>query len=511
MAPATPLPPMNVMIDLVETIKARGLDPEGFVSPDLELDNATEVSGQCDSKSVFVAIKGHRTDGHKFLKDAAEHGARVAIVTELPAEIPTGMHLLKVGDSRVALGPLAQSLAGDPSHFLTVAGVTGTNGKTTTAFLLESIFRAAGRRAGLLSTVVNRWAGHEEVAGETTASGSVLARRFTRMREAGVEAVAMEVSSHAIDQRRTDGIRFRAMGLTNVTQDHLDYHDTMEDYAATKASIFVRMYEDSRDAVGVVNMGDPIGVQIAELLDPGLRLTYTELSSGADLSTENMVLSHAGIQLDLDYHGSPIQIDSPMLGRFNAMNCLCATGIALAAGVDEGAIVEGLKRFPGAPGRFEIVEGLPGVKVIVDYAHTPDAVEKLLQNARTFVKNRLIAIVGCGGDRDRTKRPLMGRTAADIAEYVIITSDNPRTEKPEAITDEIMTGIEDHEVSDGRVRVILDRSDAILEAIADAEEGDVIVIAGKGHEDYQIIGEEKIHFDDREVAREAISARVSSV
>ncbi len=499
-----------MMEQLVPFLQRRGSNPRGKIPSDLPITDVTEVSSECRAGSIFVAIKGFKTDGHRYIEDAAWRGARIAVVTDLPVPVPSGMSIVRVDDTRNIAGPLAQWVYGDPSGKMDVVGVTGTNGKTTSVFLMEAIFRATGRNPGIMGTVVNRWAGKQEVAQETTPSGPKIARQLATMLKDGVDSVAFEVSSHAIDQRRVDGIRFRAMALTNVTQDHLDYHKTMEEYAAVKMSIFDRMRDENPDAVGVVNVDDETGRKLAAKLPAKNRLTYAVENKEADLRAETIEFRDDGMDLILNFQGHRHPIATPMHGTFNAMNCLTATGLSLALGLDWKGITEGCRIFRGAPGRFEVIGGLPGVKVVVDYAHTPDALTKLLQNARrSLTRNRLIAVFGCGGDRDKTKRPLMGATAAQLADELFITSDNPRTEVPEQILDQIVAGIpKSGSVSSQHVHVIEDRRDAIESAIRSAKEGDAVVIAGKGHEDYQIVGTTKHHFDDREVAKEMIRRRI---
>ncbi|MBI1784527.1 UDP-N-acetylmuramoyl-L-alanyl-D-glutamate--2,6-diaminopimelate ligase [Candidatus Sumerlaeota bacterium] len=480
----------------------QGQNPEGEFPSGLKITDVTEVSSECREGSLFIAIKGFKVDGHQYIKDAAGRGAKAALVTEFPSDSPAGMAIVKIADTRRAAGPVAQFVAGDPSHHMDVVGVTGTNGKTTSVFLMEAIFKAAGRNPGIMGTVLSRWAGKEIQAKETTPSGPAIARQLGEMKKDRVDAVAFEVSSHAIDQHRVDGIRFRAMGLTNVTQDHLDYHKTMDEYAAVKMAIFDRMREINPDAVGVVNIDDATGRKLAGRLPAKNLLTYAVERKNADLHAEKVSMLPGGLELTVQYRREKFTLRSPMHGMFNAMNCLTATGLGLALGIELGAILEGVSGFKGAPGRFEAVEGLGDIKVFVDYAHTPDALTKLLQNARGMTRNRLIAVFGCGGDRDRTKRPLMGRSAVELADVVVVTSDNPRTEDPDAIIMEILRGAS----ATGKrpPRVEEDRREAIHWAIRNAGKGDVVVIAGKGHEDYQIIGTEKHHFDDREVAREVI-------
>lgn len=496
------------MHPLLETLNRRGLNPKGEIPNGLEINHATEVSGQCRPGSLFIAIKGAKADGHAFIADAASRGAVAALVEHTPDSPPAGLALIQVDSTRNAAGPAAQTIYGEPSRKLELVGVTGTNGKTTTAYLMEALFKADGRSPGLVSTVVNRWAGKEVVSDETTPSGPALARRFAEMVADGVDCAAMEVSSHAIDQRRVDGLRFRAMALTNVTQDHLDYHKSMDEYAGVKMSIFRRMHEDNPDAIGVINADDPTGKEIIQFLKPEHRLSYAIRAKDADLAVETILFHDHGMRLTLNFRGERFEVSSPLHCYFNAMNILTATGLALAIGMPRFAIMRGIESFRGAPGRFEMINDMPGVRVIVDYAHTPDAVMQVLLNARGFARHRLIAVIGCGGDRDPGKRPKMGKAAAELAHELIVTNDNPRTEDPVKIADAIIEGIKSVENLKARYTVILDRREAIRAAIDMAEEGDAIVVAGKGHEDYQILGKEKIHFDDREEIRAAIDQRL---
>ncbi len=510
---------MFTVHNLKKTLISAGFDPVGQSPPEIVddsiIDDVSEDSRQCGPKTVFVAIDGNEADGHKFLADAARGGSPVALVTRMPDSAPDSMALIQVPDTRRAIGPLAHELHGNPSRAMTLLGVTGTNGKTTTVYLLEAILRAAGRAPGIMTTIVTRWGASETASAETTPSGAKIARSLAEMRSAGVGAVAMEVSSHAIDQHRVDGVHFAAVGLTNVTQDHLDYHGTMEAYAATKAAIFASMRRENPSAVGVINLDDEAGRRIARQLPEANLLTYSAEDPKASLYLRKLEFVDAGLELDVVYRradGETIELTltSPMHCRFNAMNILTAAGLALAAGVEPEAIRLGIADCRGAPGRFEMIDAAPGVRVIVDYAHTPDAVSQLLTNARAFARERLIAVVGCGGDRDAAKRPIMGRVAAELSDHVIVTNDNPRTEDPEAIARQIVAGITEAAGGAGDYRVVLDRRQAIAEAIGRARKGDVVVIAGKGHEDYQILGKRRIHFDDREVAREVIAALAHS-
>ena len=493
------------MDGVIEFLRDRGCNPRGEVPSGLSIDHVTDVSSDCGEGSIFVALKGLRVDGHTFLADAAQHGAKLALVSEMPSAVPESMTLIQVDDTRRALGPLAQSVAGEPSRSMDVVGVTGTNGKTTSVYLVEAILRAAGRKPGIISTIVNRWNDQEIISEETTPSAAKIAQRFAHMRDDGVDCVAMEVSSHAIEQRRTDGIRFRAMALTNLSQDHLDYHGTMEEYAAVKKSIFVRMREENPDAIAVINVEDEVGKEIASSFDPDHLITYGIRCPEADLLGEAILFRENSMRLMFNFRGRAFDVDTPLLCYFNALNCMTAAGLCLALGIEPEAIDQGCQAVHGVPGRFESVDAPPGIKVIVDYAHTPDALSQVLRNARGFARKRLIAVFGCGGDRDQSKRPLMGKIAAEFADEVIITNDNPRTEDPEQIASEIVAGMSSpDEKKSKRHRVILNRRSAIHFGIQNATDGDVVVIAGKGHEDYQIVGDRRLRFDDREVAREMI-------
>lgn len=493
------------MTQLKTALKKLAVNPIGDIAPDLEIDRVTEVSGECDERTMFVAIPGHRADGHEYLADAAKHGAKVALVCRDVETPPEGLTLVRVEDTRAVLGPLAHEVAGNPSHKMDVLGITGTNGKTTTAYLMEEILRACGKSPGLLSTVTTRWGGEERESKETTPSGAKIADVMKAMAGDGVDSVAMEVSSHAIDQDRIAGIRFAAMALTNVTQDHLDYHKTMEDYVATKKSVFESLAETSPGAIAVVNVDDAVGKDIAKGLDPKVRIAYGIRAQMADLLAESIFFHDEGMRLNLVFRGQSYSFDSPMHCHFNAQNLMAGIGLGFALGLDPEKMNEGCKAFRGAPGRFEFIKDREGVPVIVDYAHTPDALTQVLLNARGFARGRLIVVFGCGGDRDRSKRAQMGKAAARLAHEIIVTNDNPRTEEPAVIAGEILQGVEEvPEDVRANCRLVLDRRTAIAEAIRDADRGDVVVIAGKGHENYQIVGEDVLDFDDRVTARQII-------
>ena len=421
--------------------------------------------------TLFFCVPGLRVDGHDFAPEAAERGA-VALVVERPLAVP--LPQVVVPDVRVAMAVVADEFFGRPTQELAVAGVTGTNGKTTTAFLLHSVLEAAGRRPGLLTNVERRIGDDRRPAKLNTPEAIDLQRLLREMLEAGCRACAMEATSHGSALRRLDRVRFRVLVFTNLTQDHLDLHGTMEDYFEAKRRLF------SQADAAAVNVGDPYGRRLASELDVPL-LTFG-LAGDADVGEEALT-----------------GIDVRLQGRFNLENVLGAVAAARLLGIEAEAVAEGVARVGGVPGRFEsVAEGQP-FSVVVDYAHTPDSLAAALRAARELAAGRVICVFGCGGDRDREKRAAMGRIASDLADLAIVTSDNPRSEDPAAIVDEIVAGAEQGAAD---VEVELDRRAAISRAVELAERGDVVLIAGKGHEQGQEIGGRVLPFDDREVARE---------
>ncbi|HEV8248808.1 MAG TPA: UDP-N-acetylmuramoyl-L-alanyl-D-glutamate--2,6-diaminopimelate ligase [Gaiellaceae bacterium] len=419
--------------------------------------------------ALFFCVPGSRADGHDFAPEAVERGA-VALVVEHPVD--AAVPQLVVPSSRAAMAVVADEFFGRPTEELEVVGVTGTNGKTTTAFLLHSILDAADRRPGLIGTVEARVGGVPRKLERTTPEAIDLQRLFREMLDAGDRSCAMEASSHASELHRLDRMRFRALIFTNLTQDHLDFHGTMERYYAAKRRLF-------GEAPAVVNVDDPWGRRLVQELG-GAAVTFG-LSPEAQVGPEAL----AGIDLRLR-------------GRFNVLNALGAAAAARLLGVDDAALRAGLEAVEGVPGRFEEVsEGQP-FTVLVDYSHTPDSLDNALRAAGALADGRLICVFGCGGDRDREKRPLMGRVATELADLAIVTSDNPRSEDPGRIIAEVVAG------ATGEVVVEPDRRAAIELAVEAAEPGDVMLVAGKGHEQGQEIGEVVLPFDDREVAREAL-------
>jgi UDP-N-acetylmuramoyl-L-alanyl-D-glutamate--2,6-diaminopimelate ligase len=455
---------------------------------------ATPVTGLAyDSRAVqpgalFFCVPGERVDGHEFAAAAVAAGAAALVVERrLPLAVPQ----LVVADARTAMAVAADEFFGRPTETLETVGVTGTNGKTTTAFLLHAILEAAGRRPGLLGTVESRIGGEHRPAVRTTAEAIDLQRAFREMLDAGNESCVIEATSHGSVLRRLHRVRLAAIAFTNLTQDHLDFHGTLDRYFEAKRALFLTDPAPS----AAVNVDDPYGRRLADELrraSPAL-LTYG-LAGDADLRPDSLELDAGGAR----FHAGGIAVESRLRGRFNVHNVLAAIAVARLVGVGDAAIAAGVAAVDGVPGRFEAVEEGQPFSVIVDYAHTPDALENVLRAARDFGDGRVICVFGCGGDRDREKRPLMGRAASALADLVVVTSDNPRSEEPRAIVDAILGGVA------GETVVELDRRQAIGVAVSAARPGDVVVIAGKGHEQGQESAGRKVPFDDREVARAAI-------
>lgn len=460
-------------------------------------------SRRVEPGAVFVAIEGQRFDGSAFARDAEAQGALLVVAASEP---PPGFRSpwVQVADARVALAELAAALAGDPSHDLTVVGVTGTNGKTTTTYLLTAIFEAAGWRCGQIGSVGYRTGAREDVAQRTTPEAPDIQSLLREMVDHGCRACVMEVSSHALAMHRVDQIRFGSGVFSNLTRDHLDYHPNMTDYFGAKQRLFEML---PPGAPAVINLDDPYGRQLVETV--ARPLTYA-VDSAADVVPERIDSTLSGTALDVRTPRGTIRLQTHLPGRLNVYNVLAATAAAVALEVPSDAIARGVAGLSGVPGRFEVVS-LPAddLYVLVDYAHTDDALRAVLGATRKLCDGRLISVFGCGGDRDASKRPLMGAVAARLSDRVVLTSDNPRSEDPMTIIDEIRRGIESStspETVPAHVAIV-DRAEAIAHAIETAEPGDAIVIAGKGHETDQQIGDERRSFDDRVVAQSALARR----
>ena len=466
---------------------------------DVEVSGVAYDSRHVGAGDLFFCVPGTRTDGHEFASAAAEAGA-VALCVERPTG--TGLPEVRVADARAAMAVLSAAFYGNPAEKMTLLGVTGTNGKTTTAYLLESILRADGRTTGLIGTIETRIGDEHRPGVRTTPESLDLHRLFAEMVDAGVDSVAMEVTSHALALGRVEGIRYAAAGFTNLSQDHLDFHADMEDYFEAKRSLFVPERLDR----GATNIDDPYGRKLFESVQ--VPCVSFGRSPEADVRAEDVELRADGSTFDLVAAGRKTRLSVSMAGAFNVYNCLAAAAIALQAGVSIEKIEAGLTSIESVPGRFESISRGQPFAVIVDYAHTPDSLDNVLRAARRLAQaqgtpGRVLCVFGCGGDRDRGKRPLMGAVAAQLADFTVVTSDNPRSEEPKAIIDEILEGVIAHRPQ-GPDAVLADRREAIVEALGEARPGDVVVIAGKGHETGQQFAAVTHPFDDRIVAAEVL-------
>lgn len=489
---------LRILIDGLEHRLLRG-------SGEVDIRAVEHDSRRVGPGACFVCLRGSRFDGHAFAGEAAGRGA-IAVVLEEEIPLPAGPAILQVKDTRAALAALARAFHGDPARHLTLLGVTGTNGKTTTTYLLEAILAAAGRTVGVIGTIDYRCGALKVPADRTTPEAPDLQALLRRMLEVGATHVAMEVSSHSLALHRVDGVEFDAAVFTNLTQDHLDFHGSFEAYLEAKTRLFRGLGVGAGKRgpkAALLNADDPHAERIrAETTAPVL--TYA-LEAGADLTAEGVSLEPTGLRATLRTPWGAIPVRSALLGRHNMANILGAAGAALAVGAPPGAVTAALASLRGVPGRLEQIEAGQPFTVAVDYAHTPDALERVLRAARALTAGRLLCVFGCGGDRDRGKRPLMGEAAARLADRLFLTSDNPRSEEPEAILDAIEEGVRRVAGADGRYAKIVNRAEAIAAALAAARRGDFVLIAGKGHETYQILGSRTIPFDDRDVARRTLA------
>jgi len=465
-----------------------------FDVPDVAVTGIAYRSDEVRPGDAFFCISGFVHDGHDFASDAARRGASVLVVErDVQAE---GVVVIRVPDTRSALALASAAFWGHPSRGIRVVGVTGTNGKTTTTYLIESMMRAAGHVTGLVGTVETRIADDRYETARTTPESADLQALFAQMRDAGVTAASMEVSSHAIDLHRVDGVRFAVAAFTNLTQDHLDYHHTIEEYFAVKRRLFTELDVQSR----VVNTDDALGAAMAAELGEVLEVG---LDGEAGVTARQVSLSAVGSDFELVTPDGSCAVHLPLAGAFNVSNALVAAGCAYVLGIDVHTMAEGIRSVPQVPGRLEKIDEGQSFGVYVDYAHTPDSLAKAADAVRSVTAGRVIVVFGCGGDRDPEKRPLMGQAAVAHADYVVLTSDNPRSEDPVGIILQIEDGARR---GPAPFEVEVDRRKAISRALGRASEGDAVLIAGKGHEDYQIFADRTIRFDDREVAREELMA-----
>jgi UDP-N-acetylmuramoyl-L-alanyl-D-glutamate--2,6-diaminopimelate ligase len=479
--------------------------PANLPNLDLEVTGLKTNSHACGGGDLFIGMPGTRVDGGEFWAGAIKAGAMGTIISQGAASShPPGGDVcaIVVNNPVQACADIATAFYNYPARTLQMVGVTGTNGKTTTTHIIEYLLDRSGKSAALFGTLYTRWRDYQKVATHTTPFSVDLQQQLAAAVAAKCDTGIMEVSSHALDQGRVKGCPFTVAVFTNLTQDHLDYHKDMEEYFQAKALLFNPEYLVGR---AIVNFDDEYGKRIIANLERDRVWSYSTTSNSADLWTSDLQYRQTGVSGKLHTPQGEIDFDSPLVGDYNLENLLAAIGTCLHLGLDLKQIIAAVAEFPGVPGRMERVQVSEhqDITAIVDYAHTPDSLDNLLQAARPFISGQMICVFGCGGDRDRTKRPQMGKIAATQADRVVVTSDNPRTEDPQQILEDVVAGIP----PEIKVEVIADRAAAIAHAIAIARSGDGVLIAGKGHEDYQILGTEKVHFDDREQARNALSQR----
>lgn len=487
---------------------------------DFDGDPSTTVLGVThDSRKVrpgrlFVSVPGEKTDGHDFIGKALAAGA-CAVIAQRPRPVEYGaIPWIVVKDTRMALGRISAVVNGNPTSKITLVGITGTNGKTTLTFLLEAILQAAGLRPGVIGTISYRWDGRESSAIHTTPEASDLQTMFAEMVAAGVTHGIIEASSHGLDLGRLEGCCFDVGVFTNLTQDHLDYHGTFEEYYQAKKKLFTRLLPGSGKAsAGVVNLDDPYGRRLVDEIVQIPLIGYGT-SRECAVRSEEVSITPAGISAAIFTPAGTVKIRSALTGSFNLSNILAAVAVASRLGIPDHAVIEGIRRVAAVPGRLERIESRLG-HVFVDYAHTPNALKNVLEALRTVCRGRLITVMGCGGDRDKTKRPIMGMEAAALSDLVVVTSDNPRTEDPLAIIRQIEEGVRSYGLEPlddagkdrpvtARYRVIPDRGQAIAFAVSLLEDRDTLLVAGKGHETYQEINGVRYPFDDREVLRKEL-------
>jgi UDP-N-acetylmuramoyl-L-alanyl-D-glutamate--2,6-diaminopimelate ligase len=484
----------------------------GHVLPDIEVSGIFNDARKVIQDGLFVAIRGVKVDGHTFIPDAISKGAQVLVVEDAN-QVPNSFKgfVLRVENTREALDILASHYYGDPAEELFCVGVTGTNGKTSVTYMVESILNHAKLHTGVIGTVNHHLLEKVWPSDMTTPDPIYLQKRLKEFKDDGAKAVAMEVSSHALDQHRVDSVPFNTVIFTNLTRDHLDYHETMEKYFESKQRLFTDLLwqTDKAPCFAIVNIDDKYGRKL-HVADPAVLWSYGA-DKGADLCFKIKEMDFALTKFDLKTPVGTVQVELPMSGTHNVMNAVAAIGAGLSAKIPLETCVEAINKFTGVPGRLQAVPNNKDLSVFVDYAHSPDALENVLtalNKVRESLKSdaKIWTVFGCGGDRDKGKRPLMAEMALRFSDYVVVTSDNPRTEDPQTIIDDIVKGIEAHD--EKRVTVLVDRKAAIDQTIREANPGDVILIAGKGHEDYQIIGTTKFPFSDVQVAEQALQGRV---
>lgn len=497
---------------LIQLLSGPGVELRSVRNPDVEVSSVVSDSRQVTTGTCFVAIRGHKTDGHLYIDSAVKAGA-VAIVYDNPQfvdVIPPFLGAAQVADSRKACAVMAAAVHDYPANSLTLIGVTGTNGKTTSVALVHTLCQRHGLASAALGTLGRRIADDVAPTTHTTLDSVELHSTLASLRDQGITHVAMEVSSHGLSLHRTWGVPFDVVAFTNLTQDHLDFYQSMAEYEEAKALLFteyVRFALPNKQIRAVINVDDPAGRRLVQRTEcPVITYGLGTNKPAPHVTAEEISHSAEGTQFRLCVAEDKVRVALRLPGRFNLVNALCAAGCAVAVGMDVATIAEGLEAAQPVRGRFERVEEGQDFGVVVDYAHTPEGLRNILASVRELTAGRLLCVFGCGGDRDRSKRPLMGGVAAQLADIVIVTSDNPRSEPPSAIIDDILEGITG---TRAQVHVEPDRRKAIQLAVSMCRTGDMVVIAGKGHETYQIFADRKVHFDDYEEAQRALRDRLS--
>ncbi len=488
---------------LIELIKDLNIKNKINFDSDVEISGISIDSRKIKKGFAFVAIKGFKKDGHDFARDAVIAGARAVFVQGI-VELPEHVAQIILPDCRKALPLICRNFFKNPSESIILTGVTGTNGKTTTVFLIDSIFKEEGYKTGYITTVQAYIGQDKLIFSRTTPESNEINSFFYECLQNDVKAACIEVSSHSIDLRRIDWLDFDYLVFTNLSQDHLDYHENMENYFAVKERLFLKEYRYLYGGkTAIINIDDTYGRKIAESTDLK-KVTFSIGNRSADISAHEIINSIDGIRMKifLRRSGKYIEIESSLCGHFNVYNILASTGAGISAGISHKKILSGIKSLVGVKGRFEKIRLKNKKYAIVDYAHTPDGLESVLRTSRELIPpgGKLISVFGCGGDRDKKKRKIMGKISAGIADFTIITSDNPRTEEPAEIIRMIEDGFKEADVFD--YKVIEDRKKAIFDALEMSGDGDIVLIAGKGHEDYQEFKDRKIHFSDQEIIRE---------
>ena len=491
---------MKTLKDIISTLDVQQVQGNQNVS----IQDITDDSRAVKLNSLFIALDGATVDGHNYIDKAVDAGA-VAVIVSKPVTVPADVCVITVDDTRQAMMVCVPYFFDYPANRMRMVGVTGTNGKTTTTHMIRHILKAQGFKVGVIGTVHIMIGDTSYPIHNTTPDVVDLQHILHQMVQENVEYCVMEVSSHALALGRVSGVEFDTAVFTNLTQDHLDFHKTFENYLAAKCKLFEQVsapnqVKDNKGAV--INIDDSYGYRVMEKTTAPT-ITYSTLGKGT-LNASDVHMSTKNSQYTVNYKGESYPVSMNTTGLFNVYNTLAAIGACLQEGISMEAIDTALKTFSSVPGRFELIEEGQDFAVVVDYAHTPDGLQNILETAKAIKENRIIIVFGCGGDRDATKRPIMGRIAAEYGDKIYVTSDNPRTEDPVQIVKDVEVGVKEALREGTSYEVIVDRREAINHAIHDAKAGDIVIIAGKGHENYQILKNETIHFDDREEARKAL-------